>query len=83
MDGTIRDNIYKGLEVDIVLKKNQVSGILTHGVVKDILTSKAVHPRGIKVILHGGEVGRVQKIYTNNSNYKSTHKPTVELGYQA
>jgi len=60
--GTQRANIYPGLTVDIVLKKDQPSGKLTRGVVKDLLTSKAIHPRGIKVRLESGQVGRVQKI---------------------
>lgn len=74
MDGTQRKHITPGTEVDIVLKKDQGSGRLTRGVVKDILTSKSVHPRGIKVRLLGGEVGRVQKIYPS--------LPNVEQGYQ-
>lgn len=63
MDGTIRANIKIGGEVDIVLKKDQPTGKLTHGKVKDILTSDIQHHRGIKVRLEDGQVGRVQKIY--------------------
>lgn len=63
MDGTIRSKIQKGAEVDIVLKKDQPTGELTHGKVKDILTSDNQHHRGIKVRLEDGQVGRVQKIY--------------------
>ncbi|PIZ89578.1 MAG: hypothetical protein COX89_00725, partial [Candidatus Nealsonbacteria bacterium CG_4_10_14_0_2_um_filter_37_10] len=33
------------------------------GIVADILTNVSFHPRGIKVRLQTGEVGRVQKIY--------------------
>lgn len=62
MDGQTRDNIYPGLRVSVVLKKDQPTGKLTDGVVKDILTSSAFHPRGIKVRLASGEVGRVQMI---------------------
>ena len=51
MNRTKRDNIYPGVEVDIVLKKDQPTGKLTRGVVKDILTSSAVHHQGIKVRL--------------------------------
>lgn len=47
----------------IVLKKDQPTGKLTEGVVKDILTSSPTHPHGIKVRLESGEVGRVQVIY--------------------
>jgi uncharacterized repeat protein (TIGR03833 family) len=63
MDGTSRALIKIGMEVDIVLKADQPTGKLTHGKVKEFLTSKPVHPRGIKVRLEDGQVGRVQKIY--------------------
>ena len=49
-------------KVKIVLKKDQPTGVLTEGIVKDILTNSAVHPRGIKVRLEDGQVGRVQEI---------------------
>ncbi|NIP33155.1 YwbE family protein [Candidatus Saccharibacteria bacterium] len=62
MDGTERKNIKPGTPVFIVKKEDQPTGKLTRGVVKDILTSKANHPRGIKVRLKSGEVGRVQII---------------------
>ncbi len=58
-----RGNIFPGLRVAIVLKKDQPTGKLTEGVVKDILTSSPTHPHGIKVRLESGEVGRVQVIY--------------------
>lgn len=62
MDGTSRRNIRPGITVDIVLKADQPTGKLTRGVVAQILTSKSEHPRGIKVRLSGGQVGRVQRI---------------------
>lgn len=62
MDGTIRDNISLGAEVMIITKQNQGTGNLTQGKVADILTNSARHPRGIKVRLVTGEVGRVQEI---------------------
>jgi uncharacterized repeat protein (TIGR03833 family) len=62
MNGQNRSDIYPGLEVEIILKKDQRSGRLTRGIVKDLLTSSAFHSRGIKVRLEGGEVGRVAKI---------------------
>ncbi len=61
--GTLRSNIKSGLKVAIVLKKDQPTGKLTQGVVKDILTSSAEHHRGIKVRLQDGQVGRVQQIF--------------------
>lgn len=57
-----RDNICPGLHVLIVLKEDQKTGKLTEGYVKDILTSAAVHTRGIKVRLTDGQVGRVKEI---------------------
>lgn len=57
-----RHYIKPGTRVMIVLKKDQKSGKLTEGIVKNILTSKRVHTRGIKVRLTSGDVGRVQKI---------------------
>jgi len=62
MNGTDRVNIKPGLPVLIVLKKDQQSGNLTRGIVKDILTKSPHHSRGIKVRLESGEVGRVKEI---------------------
>ncbi|WP_078408394.1 YwbE family protein [Priestia abyssalis] len=62
MNGQTRANISPGLEVDIVLKKDQRTGALTRGVVKDILTNSPFHPHGIKVRLQDGQVGRVKEI---------------------
>ena len=61
VDGTRRADIRPGTRVSIVLKKDQRTGALTKGIVKDILTSSPVHARGIKVRLESGEVGRVKK----------------------
>jgi len=63
MNGQNRSDIYPGLEVDIILKKDQRSGKRTRGVVKDLLTSSAFHSRGIKVRLEDGQVGRVIEIF--------------------
>ena len=62
MDGTKRINIKPGTQVAIVLKKDQRSGRLTEGIVKDILTSAQFHPHGIKVRLEDGQIGRVKEI---------------------
>jgi uncharacterized repeat protein (TIGR03833 family) len=62
MDGTRRADIKPGAEVCIVLKKDQRSGKLTKGIVKDVLTKSPTHPHGIKVRLQSGEVGRVKDI---------------------
>lgn len=63
MNGQNRDDIYPGLEVDVILKEDQATGRLTRGRVAEILTSSAHHPRGIKVRLTDGQVGRVQDCY--------------------
>jgi uncharacterized repeat protein (TIGR03833 family) len=60
--GAQRSQIRRGLRVAIVQKADQESGALTEGVVRDILTSSPEHPRGIKVRLESGEVGRVRRI---------------------
>ena len=62
MDGKRRSDIKVGAKVAIVLKKDQRTGNLTRGVVKDILTNSATHPHGIKVRLESGKVGRVKEI---------------------
>ena len=62
MENQIRENIIPGIKVKIVLKKDQPTGVLTEGIVKDILTNSKIHPRGIKVRLEDGRIGRVQKI---------------------
>jgi len=60
--GTQRSQIKPGQKVAIVLKKDQYTGKLTEGIIKDILTKSATHPHGIKVRLANGQVGRVKKI---------------------
>ena len=62
MDGTKRSDIKPGMGVSIVLKRDQGTGALTEGTIKDILTKSPQHPHGIKVRLESGEVGRVKKI---------------------
>ena len=61
-DGTKRADISIGVKVSIVLKKDQRTGKLTKGIVKDILTKSPNHHHGIKVRLEDGQVGRVKKI---------------------
>ncbi|MBE0500844.1 MAG: YwbE family protein [Desulfuromonadales bacterium] len=60
MNGQNRDEIRPGMTVSIVLKKDQRSGKLTQGVVKDLLTKSPYHSHGIKVRLEDGQVGRVK-----------------------
>ncbi|MFA9464341.1 MAG: YwbE family protein [Velocimicrobium sp.] len=62
MDGTVRNNIKIGTRVQVVQKQDQRTGKLTEGTVMRILTNSSNHPRGIKVMLEGRIVGRVQHI---------------------
>ncbi len=66
MSGTRRSAIVPGTPVSIVLKCDQRSGHLTNGIVQSVLTNSANHPRGIKVRLTSGQVGRVQHIQSRN-----------------
>jgi uncharacterized repeat protein (TIGR03833 family) len=62
MNGQNRADIFPGLTVNIIQKKDQRNGTTTTGVVKDILTSAPFHSRGIKVRLVNGQIGRVVEI---------------------
>ncbi len=62
MDHRKREDIEIGAYVAIVLKKDQRTGELTEGNVKDILTKSSFHPHGIKVRLEDRQVGRVKEI---------------------
>jgi len=62
LKGTKRVDIKTGIRVLIVLKKDQRSGKLTEGIVKDVLTNSPNHHHGIKVRLRNGKIGRVKKI---------------------
>ena len=55
-----RDEIKLGDEVLVIEKGNYGTDNYTKGTVKNILTSKKYHPRGIKVRLQDGTIGRVQ-----------------------
>ena len=57
-----RKNIQIAQNVEIIQKHHQLTGELTEGIVKRILTKSANHPHGIKVMLESGEIGRVKKI---------------------
>jgi uncharacterized repeat protein (TIGR03833 family) len=67
MEGTVRADLKPGTRVRVVRKEDQETGRLTEGVVQDILTSSATHPRGIKVRLVNGVVGRVKEILSSRT----------------
>ncbi|KAG6017936.1 hypothetical protein E4U54_000009 [Claviceps lovelessii] len=58
--------VVPGASVFIVLKKDQSTGKETAGVVAELLT-RGNHPRGIKVRLQNGQVGRVQRMGTSSA----------------
>ncbi|MDD4364522.1 MAG: YwbE family protein [Synergistales bacterium] len=62
MEGTVRQKIGRGMRVRVVRKEDQATGRLTEGIVRDLLTKSPTHPRGIKVRLESGVVGRVKEI---------------------
>ncbi len=57
-----RGDVPVGARVLVVQKQHQLTGQLTEGTVASILTKSSFHPRGIKVRLTDGIVGRVQKV---------------------
>jgi len=62
-DGQKRALIKPGQKVSIVLKKDQRTGKLTEGIVKNLLTKSPSHPHGIKARLENGLVGRVKIVH--------------------
>lgn len=57
--------VVPGAAVSIVLKADQPTGRQVPGIVQDILT-RGNHPRGIKVRLRDGRIGRVQRMHTGD-----------------
>ncbi|OGF65439.1 hypothetical protein A2Z53_00250 [Candidatus Giovannonibacteria bacterium RIFCSPHIGHO2_02_42_15] len=55
-----RSRIRPGSAVWIIEKENYGTDKYRQGIVQDILTSKENHPRGVKVRLTNGIIGRVQ-----------------------
>lgn len=56
-----------GADVYVVKKDDQRTGRETRGEVSRLLTKSAYHPRGIKVMLTDGEVGRVTRFVRGNA----------------
>lgn len=55
-----RSEIKRGTAVWIIEKENYGTDNYKQGIVQDILSPRENHPRGIKVRLTDGSVGRVQ-----------------------
>ena len=60
----MRANVLPGTSVLVVQKQHQGCGTKTAGTVRQALGRQSQHPRGIKVILEGGVVGRVWEVVT-------------------
>ncbi|KPA43569.1 mfs multidrug [Fusarium langsethiae] len=71
--------VIPGASVFIILKEDQPTGEETKGVVQDVLT-RGNHPRGIKVRLRDGQVGRVQRM---GNTSEATTAPSDEPRAQA
>lgn len=61
-----------GDRVLVAQKINYENGELTEGIVKDVLTKRRFHPRGHKVRLENGIIGRVQKFLDSKLQKDST-----------
>ena len=70
-------HVIQGASVAIVLKADQPTGKETQGIVKDLLT-RGNHPRGIKVRLQDGQIGRVQRMSNGSSSSNTTARPISE-----
>jgi len=70
MPVTQYSQVKPGLAVSIVLKADQKTGRQVQGTVSQLLT-RGNHPRGIKVKLTDGRVGRVQKLLPAQSSQTS------------
>ncbi|KUI56243.1 Uncharacterized protein YwbE [Cytospora mali] len=68
--------VVAGASVNIVLKADQPTGRTVQGVVRDVLT-RGNHPRGIKVRLADGRVGRVQTMASGSTATSSSGTPNT------
>ena len=69
-----RSRITVGARVVVVKKEHQRSGEETVGEVARLLTGAAYHPRGIKVMLSTGQVGRVRRFAAEeDGGYEMCH----------
>ncbi len=64
VDPPKRNEIKKGDAVWVIEKENYGTEDYTQGIVKEILSPRDYHPRGIKVRLTDGTVGRAQWFVT-------------------
>jgi uncharacterized repeat protein (TIGR03833 family) len=70
--GSVNANAHLiGSEVSVVQKQDQGTSRLTQGIVSEILTNSAYHPRGIKVRLVDGTVGRISDGSQQTESYSA------------
>jgi uncharacterized repeat protein (TIGR03833 family) len=74
--GNFRENLSVGLSVGIVLKEDQGTDAIVYGKISDFLTNSKRHPRGIKVRLEDGSIGRVCEIGEGEGQEKDEEKET-------
>ncbi len=60
-----RSALKPGTKVWVIEKENYGTNNYTQGIVAEILTSAPTHPRGIKVKLTDGTIGRVQWLWVD------------------
>ncbi|KAJ3114595.1 hypothetical protein HDU96_001897 [Phlyctochytrium bullatum] len=72
------DDLRKGFGVGIIMKQDQVSGRCVEGFVEEVLTA-GDHPRGVKVRLRDGRVGRVQYL-TGRLEKNEAPPPSKTIG---
>ncbi|OJJ95060.1 hypothetical protein ASPACDRAFT_127534, partial [Aspergillus aculeatus ATCC 16872] len=70
--------VLPGANVNIVLKADQPTGRTVSGTIADVLT-RGNHPRGIKVRLTDGRVGRVQSMSTSTGGQSSDPAAAAEF----
>ncbi len=86
-DGTKRDNLKIGSEVEVSLRGDREGKTFVRGIVRDVLTRKPSHPHGILVRLESGEEGRVKEVLTSASQTvfetdKSSHIQNKSTEYE-
>lgn len=74
MSNRLRTAINRGTFVSVIQKHHQKTGQLTQGIVQEILTNSQNHPRGIKVRLENGIVGRVQQINPQSESGRQSER---------
>lgn len=77
MSVPLHNQIRPGTLVSIVLKQDQRTGRQVQGAVSQVLT-RGNHPRGVKVRLSDGRIGRVQRL-VDNSNTNSSNTAQRKL----